>query len=58
MGTMHEVGYWEGAINENTPCKPQSQYALPRTPLRQSNDADAGGFPLQAALAARILYHR
>ena len=22
MGTMHEVGYWEGAINESTPCKP------------------------------------
>ena len=21
MGTMHEVGYWEGAINESTPCK-------------------------------------
>ena len=22
MGTMHEVGYWEGAIDENTPCNP------------------------------------
>ena len=25
MGTMHEVGYWEGAIDENTPCNPMSQ---------------------------------
>ena len=22
MGTMHEVGYWEGAIDEKTPCNP------------------------------------
>lgn len=28
MGTMHEVGYWEGPINESTPCKPQSQYGI------------------------------
>ena len=29
MGTMHEVGYWEGAIDENTPCNPICM-ALPR----------------------------
>ena len=28
MGTMHEVGYWEGAIDENTPCNPLSQYGV------------------------------
>jgi len=28
MGTMHEVGYWEGAINEGTPCKPQSMMTV------------------------------
>ena len=22
MGSMHEVGYWEGAIDEQTPCDP------------------------------------
>ena len=22
MGSMHEVGYWEGAIDENTPTHP------------------------------------
>ena len=33
---MHEVGYWEGAINESTPCKPQSQYGIAKNALRQS----------------------
>ena len=22
MGTMHEVGYYEGAVSEDTPCNP------------------------------------
>ena len=22
MGTMHEIGFWEGAVDENTPCNP------------------------------------
>lgn len=36
MGSMHEVGYWEGAINENTPCNPLSQYAVAKNSLRQA----------------------
>ena len=28
MGTMHEIGYWEGAIDENTPCNPTSMYGI------------------------------
>ena len=36
MGTMHEVGYWEGAINESTPCAPLSQYGIAKNALRQS----------------------
>ena len=28
MGTMHEIGYWEGKIDENTPCNPLSQYGV------------------------------
>ena len=36
MGSMHEVGYWEGAIDENTPCNPLSQYAIAKDSLRRS----------------------
>lgn len=36
MGSMHEVGYWEGAIDENTPCKPLSQYGISKNALRES----------------------
>lgn len=36
MGSMHEVGYYEGEINENTPTKPMSQYAIAKNALRQS----------------------
>ncbi len=36
MGTMHEVGYWEGAIDENTPCTPLTQYGIAKNALRQS----------------------
>ena len=35
MGSMHEVGYWEGAIDENTPCNPLSQYGVAKNALRQ-----------------------
>ncbi len=36
MGTMHEVGYWEGAIDENTPCKPMSMYGIAKNAMRQA----------------------
>lgn len=36
MGTMHEVGYWEGAIDENTPCDPLSLYGISKNALRES----------------------
>ncbi len=36
MGTMHEIGYWEGAVDENTPCNPMSQYGIAKNALRQS----------------------
>lgn len=36
MGTMHEVGYWEGAIDENTPCNPCSMYGIAKDALRRS----------------------
>ncbi len=35
MGSMHEVGYYEGAITEDTPCNPRSLYAVAKNSLRQ-----------------------
>lgn len=35
MGSMHEVGYWEGAITEDTPTNPMSMYAIAKNSLRQ-----------------------
>ncbi len=34
MGSMHEVGYWEGAIDEDTPCNPLSLYGVAKNALR------------------------
>lgn len=36
MGTMHEVGYYEGAVDENTPCNPISMYGVAKDALRRS----------------------
>lgn len=32
---MHEVGYWEGAIDENSACNPASLYGISKNALRQ-----------------------
>ena len=34
MGSMHEVGFYEGSINENTPCHPMSLYGISKNALR------------------------
>lgn len=36
IGTMHEIGYWEGSIDENTPCNPISMYGIAKDTLRRS----------------------
>ena len=36
MGSMHEVGFFEGSINENTPCNPLSLYGISKNALRQT----------------------
>lgn len=36
MGTMHEVGYWEGMITENTPCNPMNLYGIAKNALKQA----------------------
>lgn len=34
MGSMHEVGFFEGSITEHTPCWPQSNYGIAKNALR------------------------
>lgn len=34
MGSMHEVGFFEGSIDENTPCRPESFYGVAKNALR------------------------
>lgn len=41
MGSMHEVGYYEGAIDENTPCNPLSLYGIAKDALRRSSKMSA-----------------
>ena len=36
MGTMHEVGYHEGKIDEHTPCNPLSMYGIAKDTLRRA----------------------
>lgn len=36
MGSMHEVGYWEGAVTEDTPTNPQSYYGIAKNALREA----------------------
>ena len=36
MGSMHEVGYYEGMITAETPCHPLSLYGIAKNTLRQS----------------------
>ncbi|MGH4052322.1 MAG: NAD-dependent epimerase/dehydratase family protein [Clostridium sp.] len=36
MGSMHEVGYWQGAIDENSPTNPSSLYGIAKNSLRQA----------------------
>lgn len=36
MGSMHEIGYYEGEVTDNTPCCPLSLYGIAKNALRQS----------------------
>lgn len=35
IGSMHEVGYFEGAVTENTPTNPQTFYGIAKDTLRR-----------------------
>ena len=50
MGTMHEVGYWEGAIDEHTPCHPASMYGIAKNARTRTQ--------CSRAMAPRILHRR
>jgi nucleoside-diphosphate-sugar epimerase len=43
LGTMHEVGYHEGAIDESTPTSPRSLYGIAKDALRRSLGVVADG---------------
>lgn len=36
MGTMHEIGCFEGCIDDKTPCNPLSMYGIAKNTLRQA----------------------
>lgn len=35
MGSMHEIGFFEGSINEHTPCNPTTPYGISKNALRE-----------------------
>lgn len=40
LGSMHEIGFYEGSINENTPCNPESLYGISKNALRKAVELD------------------
>ena len=48
MGSMHEVGFFEGKIDGDTPCWPLSLYGVAKNALRQAMSVEAkqGNFAL------------
>lgn len=34
LGSMHEIGFFEGCVNENTPCHPLTPYGIGKNALR------------------------
>lgn len=35
MGSMHEIGFFEGSIDDNTPCHPTTPYGISKNALRE-----------------------
>jgi dTDP-6-deoxy-L-talose 4-dehydrogenase (NAD+) len=38
MGSMHEIGFFEGSIREDTPCNPVTPYGISKNALRELTD--------------------
>jgi nucleoside-diphosphate-sugar epimerase len=47
LGTMHEIGRFEGAITAETPTAPASLYGIAKDALRRAVFADFGGTTIQ-----------
>ena len=43
MGTMHEIGFFEGSVNEYTPCNPTTPYGISKNALRQLTEMLCNG---------------
>lgn len=57
MGSMHEIGYYEGAVDENTPCNPCSMYGIAKDALRRFTLLQAAAMGVQALwLRAYYIY--
>lgn len=46
MGSMHEIGFFEGSINENTPCNPITPYGIGKNALRELTEMIAKKYKL------------
>lgn len=44
MGSMHEIGFYEGSIDEKTPANPQSLYGISKNALRNAIELNAKKF--------------
>lgn len=56
MGTMHEIGYFEGEIDENTPTNPLSLYGVAKNALRQACGVLQNKYPETAFQWLRAYY--
>lgn len=44
LGSMHEIGFFEGSITENTKCNPQSLYGISKNSLRMAVELDCQNY--------------
>lgn len=56
LGTMHEVGYWEGAIDADTPTNPLSLYGIAKDALRRALPVALGDDVSLAWVRAYYIY--
>jgi dTDP-6-deoxy-L-talose 4-dehydrogenase (NAD+) len=43
MGTQHEIGFYEGEVDDSTPCNPSNMYGIAKNALRQAFLSYANG---------------